>query len=181
VIFLPGHKIFATKSRGKYNMRIPTFLFTSFVIAAFPVRVISLDNFQPDELRSKKGRLDVKLDVVIATSLDGRRVSPTFNGKPIGPTLRVKPGDTLTVTLNNKLPPGTDLDRELYDYTHDPRNEISNYVNLTKIFNRLDEFGNGGTNPTYGFWGLNYVNIHFHGKFLDVLCVGVNSKESAEQ
>jgi FtsP/CotA-like multicopper oxidase with cupredoxin domain len=125
----------------------------------------SLSGFQPKILTSKNGRLDVTLDVVLSTSLDGRRVSPSFNGDPIGPTLRVKPGDTLTVTLNNKLPPGSDLDRELYEYTHDSKNEISDFVNLTKIFNRLDEFGNGGTNPTFGYWGLNYVNIHFHGKY----------------
>ena len=114
--------------------------------------------------------MDVTLDVVMSTSLDGRRVSPSYNGNPIGPTLRVKAGDTLAVTLNNKLPPGSDLDRGLYAYTHDPKNEILNYVNLTKIFNRLDEFGNGNTKPTYGYWGSHYVNLHVHGKFLEIEC-----------
>lgn len=67
------------------------------------------------------------------------RIGPGFNDKPIGPTLRVKPGDLLTVTLNNNLDPGTDLDRELYSYILDPESED---INVTIIANRLDEIGN---------------------------------------
>lgn len=119
--------------------------------------------FQPEELRSVDGKLDVTLNVARATTLDGRRDSAVFNGNPTGPTIRVKPGDVLSVTLNNNLDPGSDLDRELYAYTHDVQNEIDNYVNVTIIYNRLNEIGNTGS-PTYGYWGLNYVNLHFHGK-----------------
>lgn len=58
-------------------------------------------------------------------------------GQPIGPTLRVKPGDLLTVTLNNSLPAGSSVDRELYDYTHNPQNEMDEPRNMTIIYNRL--------------------------------------------
>ena len=55
----------------------------------------------------------------MVTSLNGTRVAPGYNGNPTGPTLRVKPGDVLTVTLINNLQPGLELDKELYAYTKD--------------------------------------------------------------
>ena len=54
------------------------------------------------------------------------------------------------------------LDRELYRYILDEQNEIDNPINVTIIYNRLDDIGNL-YNPKYGFWGMNYVNLHFHG------------------
>jgi FtsP/CotA-like multicopper oxidase with cupredoxin domain len=120
------------------------------------------DNFQPVELISENGRLDVTLTVDLLESFNGTKIGPAYNGAPVGPTLRVKPGDTLAVTLENKLPPPTDLDRELYGYIQDPVSEEEDELNVTIIYNRLDEAGNIH-NPTFGFWGLNYMNLHFHG------------------
>lgn len=60
----------------------------------------------PDELRSENGRLDVTLlsnytDAKIGTDPVHLR---SYNGKLVGPTLHLKPGDTLHVTLKNELP-----------------------------------------------------------------------------
>ena len=125
--------------------------------------------FQPNEIVSKNGALKVTLTVDLVLSLDGSRLAAGYNGGPIGPTLRVKPGDTLTVTLINNLAPGSDLDRELYDYTHDPQAQKANDANMTIVYNRLDSIGNilnppiAPTCPCYYHWGLHYQNIHFHG------------------
>jgi FtsP/CotA-like multicopper oxidase with cupredoxin domain len=111
------------------------------------------------EYTSENGVLEVLLNVSQILSLDGTRRSPVYNGYPVGPTLRVKPGDTVMVQFNNMLSPGSDLDRELYAYLMNPE---SDFVNTTIISNRLDDIGNVG-NPKYGFWGRSYMNIHFHG------------------
>lgn len=121
-------------------------------------------SYQPDMIYSVDGTLEATLDLDYLVSLEGRRISPAYNKEPVGPTLRVKPGDKVSVTLVNSLPPGTDLDHALYDYTHDETNEMTNEANMTVIYNRLSEIGNV-YDPVYGFWGLNYANIHFHGKF----------------
>eukprot|EP00814_Leptocylindrus_danicus_P002642 CAMPEP_0116035790 /NCGR_PEP_ID=MMETSP0321-20121206/20639_1 /TAXON_ID=163516 /ORGANISM="Leptocylindrus danicus var. danicus, Strain B650" /LENGTH=105 /DNA_ID=CAMNT_0003512813 /DNA_START=21 /DNA_END=335 /DNA_ORIENTATION=- len=76
-------------------------------------------NYQPESLSSENKVLNVTLTIDLVTSLNGTRVAPGYNGGPIGPTLRVKPGDLLTVTLVNNLGPGSDLDTELYEYIQD--------------------------------------------------------------
>ena len=105
---------------------------------------------QPKELISENGLLEVTLDVGLIESLHGipwsdtkTRIAPAFNGAPMGPTLRVKPGDTLKVTLNNQLDPPSALDLELRDYVYDP---TSDPLNLTIISNRLDQIGNTVSN-----------------------------------
>ena len=113
---------------------------------------------QPQAYKSENGLLDVSLVVDMVTSLNGTRTAPGYNGRSAGPTLRVSPGDTLRVTLTNNLQT-TETDAELYQYIMDPN---SDYVNATIIANRLDNIGNPW-NPTYGFWGLGYANLHFHG------------------
>jgi FtsP/CotA-like multicopper oxidase with cupredoxin domain len=110
--------------------------------------------------------LEVTLNVDLVDSLEGiqwsttgYRTAPGYNGLGIGPTLRVKPGDKLTVTLNNNLPPSPVLDRELHEYVQNP---ASDDINATIIYNRLS--ANGGLYaPVYGYWGLTLFNLHFHG------------------
>ncbi|HIB67119.1 MAG TPA: copper oxidase, partial [Phycisphaerales bacterium] len=69
---------------------------------------------QPPELRSTGGRLVTTFnisyaDVTVTTPVGNRRARlRTWNGFLGGPTLRVKPGDQLTVQLHNNLPPNTD-------------------------------------------------------------------------
>ena len=59
---------------------------------------------QPDVLASTSGRLDVTL--VAAPSKvafgAGKRFAYTYNGSTPGPTLRVRPGDVLSITLVNR-------------------------------------------------------------------------------
>jgi len=116
-------------------------------------------NYQPATISSEGGRLEVTLNVDMLESLNGTRVGTAYNGEAVGPTLRAKPGDTVSVTLNNLLPPGSDLDRELFAYIND---EAADDVNVTIIYNRLTEYGTRGA-PMYGYWGQHYANLHFHG------------------
>lgn len=65
----------------------------------------------PPELRSSGGLLEVVLTAA-ATMVpwgDGERYALTFNGTVPGPTLRVRPGDLLRVTLKNDLDETTNL------------------------------------------------------------------------
>jgi FtsP/CotA-like multicopper oxidase with cupredoxin domain/peroxiredoxin len=67
-------------------------------------------SLQPPTLRSANGRLDVTLEVRYETVRIGNHDVRlrTYNGRLIGPILRVKAGDTLYITLVNKLPAETD-------------------------------------------------------------------------
>jgi hypothetical protein len=101
---------------------------------------------QPPEIVSSNGTLAVTLDVGLVDSLagipwstTGVRTATGYNGASIGPTLRVKAGDVLTVTLTNSLPPTSALDLELFAFIQDPD---SDETNATKIYNRLDDIGN---------------------------------------
>ena len=65
----------------------------------------------PDEVRSVGGRLELEL-VAAAGTIDwdgGRRFATTYNGTAPGPTWRVRPGDTVVVTLRNELDEPTNL------------------------------------------------------------------------
>jgi hypothetical protein len=117
------------------------------IAAAMPTSA-QVVNYQPVELVSSNGKLEVTLDVGLLESLNGTRFAPAYNGAPIGPTIRVKPGDSFKVTLNNMLEPGTDLDRELMAYVMSPQNSIDHDVNVTTIYNRLSEIGNIVSNST---------------------------------
>ena len=80
---------------------------------------------QPDEIYSKDGLLDTILTVDFLLSLDGTRYAPAYNGKSVGPTFRVKPGDTIRIKLVNNLLPESDTGRELYKYVLDPNPDDS--------------------------------------------------------
>jgi hypothetical protein len=131
-------------------MKLIFILLFSFVFSG-----LSQPGPQPPEHVSQNGLLEVTLTVDFVTSLDGARVAPGYNGLPVGPTLRVKPGDTLRVTLVNNLPSVSAIDRELWDYVYNPE---SDYVNVSRIYNRLDFIGNtligmiAPTEPYYGYW-----------------------------
>ncbi len=60
---------------------------------------------EPEVLRSENGELRVTLDMAYANNRIGK--DPVhlraYNGKLVGPTLRLKPGDTLYMTLNNTM------------------------------------------------------------------------------
>lgn len=67
-----------------------------------------LEAFQaPPTFSSKDGELNITLDVKYGTyEIAGCKVHlRSYNGQPVGPTLRLKPGDTLNMTIRNQLPP----------------------------------------------------------------------------
>ncbi|WP_120522116.1 multicopper oxidase family protein [Arthrobacter celericrescens] len=66
---------------------------------------------QPPLFQSSAGRLDVRLEATQATvPLAGRPASCfSYNGAVPGPTLRVRPGDSLAISLVNKLREPTNL------------------------------------------------------------------------
>jgi FtsP/CotA-like multicopper oxidase with cupredoxin domain len=66
---------------------------------------------QPVEITSQNGRLDATLVAAAAMVpyAGGARWALTYNGTTPGPTLRVRPGDVLTVTLENRLDAPTNL------------------------------------------------------------------------
>jgi FtsP/CotA-like multicopper oxidase with cupredoxin domain len=99
-------------------------------------------NYQPVELVSSGGMLEVTLDVGLLESLNGTRLAPAYNGETVGPTLRLKPGDSFKVILKNNLEPSSAMDRELSGYVMDIQNNIDSDANVTTIYNRLDTNGN---------------------------------------
>ncbi len=64
---------------------------------------------QPDVLRSENGRLDVTLTAAPAAFQGAVGGALAYNGAPVGPTLLVRPGDRLGVTLRNDLEAPTNL------------------------------------------------------------------------
>ncbi len=66
---------------------------------------------QPKVLTSSNRRLEVTLRAEARTVPygTGRRFAYTYNGTTPGPTLRVRPGDTLVITLENRLDEPTNL------------------------------------------------------------------------
>jgi FtsP/CotA-like multicopper oxidase with cupredoxin domain len=65
---------------------------------------------QPTVVSSRNGVLDLDLNVVLAQNTVGGRTltTRTYNSLPVGPTMRVKPGDLLRIRLNNQLGPDDD-------------------------------------------------------------------------
>jgi suppressor of ftsI len=66
---------------------------------------------EPPVLRSVDGRLDVALEATYGPSAMGGQTITTYsyNGSVPGPTLRLRAGETLGVTLTNQLAEGTNL------------------------------------------------------------------------
>jgi FtsP/CotA-like multicopper oxidase with cupredoxin domain len=66
---------------------------------------------QPEVLTSANGRLDIELVAAPAKVPfgPGTRFAYTYNGTTPGPTLRVRPGDVLSITLENRLGETTNL------------------------------------------------------------------------
>ncbi len=72
-----------------------------------PVALASTAKYlEPDVLRSHNGSLHVTLEAAYATTKIGN--DPVhlrlYNGRLVGPTLRVRPGDTIYLTLKNSMP-----------------------------------------------------------------------------
>lgn len=82
---------------------------------------------QPEERRSRNGVLETTLEALIATNfIENSQTgeidqvnTPTYEGSLIGPTLRVKPGDSIQFDLINNLPPNPEQERKKA-FPHDP-------------------------------------------------------------
>lgn len=79
--------------------------------SAAPSSVAGLAFAQPNELSSQDGRLELTLraEETQVPYGNGTRFAYTFNGTTPGPTLRVRPGDTISLTLENGLTEHTNL------------------------------------------------------------------------
>ena len=64
---------------------------------------------EPEELRSVNGHLEVSLTAAAATFPNAVAGGLAYNDAPIGPTLRLRPGDRLIVELTNGLDVATNL------------------------------------------------------------------------
>lgn len=66
---------------------------------------------EPPEVRSANGRLQIRLDAAPRTAdIGGRSASVlSYNGGTPGPTLRLRPGDRLSISLRNHLADPTNL------------------------------------------------------------------------
>jgi len=82
---------------------------------------------QPKEVKSENGVLDTSLEVKISPNTVTDSVSgvvreintPTYEGTLTGPTLRVKPGDTMLIDIVNNLPENPPNQR-MGAFPHDP-------------------------------------------------------------
>ena len=123
-------------------------------------------NSQPPEIQSKNGFLKVNLDVDLVYTPDLDRMAPGFNGGPVGPTLRAKPGDKVRITLTNNLDPSTEeeLANEAFVMSQVDDSQLNNQ---TILANRLTPEGNLWSLPREEYWGHAFQNIHFHGVMVD--------------
>ena len=64
---------------------------------------------EPDVLASTDGRLEVTLTASAATHESAIEGALAYNAGPVGPTLRVRPGDRIDLTLRNDLDVPTNL------------------------------------------------------------------------
>jgi FtsP/CotA-like multicopper oxidase with cupredoxin domain len=124
----------------------------------------------PEELQSTDGHLAVTL-VAAATGVpwgSGTRYALTYNGSAPGPTLRVRPGDVLTVTLRNLLDRPTNL------HTHglhvSPSGTSDNIFTMVEPGGELTyEYLLPANHPSGTFW----YHPHHHGEVASQLMGGM--------
>ena len=126
-------------------------------------------NGQPEEIRSKDGLLEVTLTVDLFTTPDLNRTAPAYNGSPVGPTLRAKPGDKVRITFINNLAPSSPENLEAMVFAGTPfRVDDAEHINQTLLVNRLQNpTGNLWAIPLDDYWGKGFQNLHFHGLMVD--------------
>ena len=129
----------------------------------------TIRNGQPDEIRSVNGSLEVNLTVDLVTTPELNRTAPGYNGSPVGPTLRAKPGDTVRITLINDLEPSPAEHLELSSFAMTPVvDDDAKEINQTLLVNRLAyPTGNFWSLPPEDYWGKTFQNLHFHGLMVD--------------
>jgi FtsP/CotA-like multicopper oxidase with cupredoxin domain len=102
---VPQPKVLKSLEKGKPGAMLMQRAAPSRVATVAPTRQPSL---QPETVTSQNGVL--KLDLVVDYNKDVLMIGKdpvhlrTYNGKLVGPVLRAKAGDTLSITVHNKLP-----------------------------------------------------------------------------
>ena len=139
------------------------------LLSLFAVPVTQAVDFPAaaDVIHSSNGVLDVTLTVSEVISLNGSRIAPGYNGKGVGPTLIVNPGDRVKITLVNNLSPASATSRDLYDYVIDEEVFAQDPDAQTIAYNRLTPPGVPGLGSRESYWGHEFMNLHFHGLMVD--------------
>ena len=128
------------------------------------------DLVEPEELSSTGGRLRVELTMAEAeVDVGGRRARLlTYNGTVPGPTLRLRPGDTLQVRLVNQLDAPTNL--HVHGLHVSPEGNGDNPFLSIEPGEAFDyEFVLRADHPTGTFW----YHPHRHGHVADQIFGGL--------
>lgn len=132
--------------------------------------VAGLELVEPEALRSANGRLQVRLSAAEGpVQIAGRQARAlTYNGGLPGPTLFLRPGDRLNVTLDNGLSAATNL--------HVHGLHVSPQGNSDNVFLAIDP----GTSFDYEYRlpdnhppGVYWYHPHHHGSVADQLFGGL--------
>ncbi|MGR2752287.1 multicopper oxidase family protein [Agromyces arachidis] len=125
---------------------------------------------EPEVLASADGRLDLELAAAIATAtVGGAEVRVlAYDGTMPGPTLRVRPGDRITLRLRNDLGAVTNL------HTHglvvSPEGDSDNVFTMIEPGTSFDyDYRLGDDHPAGVFW----YHPHHHGTTADQLFGGL--------
>ncbi len=125
---------------------------------------------EPEVLTSSGGRLELTLTAAMTvTIVDGAQVRAlTYSGTLPGPTLRVRPGDRITLTVRNEMGAATNL------HTHglvvSPEGDSDNVFVMIEPGDTFDyEYQLGVDHPPGVFW----YHPHHHGHVAEQLFAGL--------
>jgi FtsP/CotA-like multicopper oxidase with cupredoxin domain len=115
---------------------------------------------EPMQLHARHGVLKVSLDAELRTiSVSGSKVvAQPFNGRLIGPTLRVRPGDTIDVTFRNATPQDTNI--HFHGMHVSPKGDGDN---VFRRFRPGTTVHTSVTLPLDHSPGTYWYHAHFHG------------------
>lgn len=125
---------------------------------------------QPEVLSSRDGALDLALEAAPARVRIGARTAhvQAFNGSLPGPTLRVRPGDTLRVAMTNGLDDPTNL--HVHGLHVSPEDNGDNpFVSIAPGETFDYEYVLPGDHPPGTYW----YHPHHHGHVADQLAAGL--------
>ena len=125
---------------------------------------------QPAELVSRDGALDLVLEAAPAMLpwRGGERWALTYNGSAPGPTLRVRPGDRLRVTLRNGLESPTNL--HVHGLHVSPAEASDNvFVMVDPGGEHVYEYLIPADHPSGTFW----YHPHHHGTVAEQVAAGM--------
>lgn len=125
---------------------------------------------QPEVLSSRDGALDLALEAAPARVRIGARTAhvQAFNGSLPGPTLRVRPGDTIRVAMRNGLDAPTNL--HVHGLHVSPEDNGDNpFVSIAPGETFDYEYVLPGDHPPGTYW----YHPHHHGHVADQLAAGL--------